>query len=79
MTETNTTTPAVPEKPASQSLSMWTAVATFLLGVLTQMGVTSDLLDFINANLEDVVGAIMGVIGVVMAYATARRSTRIKL
>jgi small neutral amino acid transporter SnatA (MarC family) len=78
MTETNTT-PPLPEKPAHQSVSMWAAVVTFLAGFATQFGLSAEFAEFIGANVEQVVGAIMSLFGVVMAYGTMRRNSKIKM
>jgi hypothetical protein len=77
---TNATEPTKPPtKPPEQSVTMWTAMVTFILGIAAQFGVAGEFADFINANVEQVVGAVLAVVGLVTAYGRLKAKKPISL
>lgn len=74
------TAPAeLPTKPFWQSNAAWASIVTFLLGVATQFGLPQWIADFAQANVNQVYSAVMVLVGVYGAWATARRNSRITL
>lgn len=75
---TDTTAPAtpIPTKPATQSVSVWAGIASFVLGLLVQFGLVSqDMAAMLGANLNDIIGAIMTLVGVFGIFGALRRKT----
>lgn len=72
--------PEVPtDKPWYESNSMWASIASFLVGLLTILGVSPELVAFIGAEFPKVIGVIMTLIGVYNAWATLRRKTTVSV
>lgn len=69
----------MPTKPAIQSNSMWASVLTIVIGFATSLGLSQELAEFFRAQVNDIVGIALTLVGMYGAYATARRKTAIKL
>jgi len=69
----------LPSKPFWQSNAAWASIITFLLGVATQFGLPQWVAEFAQTNVNTVYGAIMTLVGVYGAWATARRNSKITL
>lgn len=78
MTETTSTTGGLPTKPALESVSVWVAIVTFVLGLATQFGLPAEMADMLRANAEQLIGAIMTILGVVGAFGAIRRRTLLR-
>lgn len=72
--------PAEPtDKPWYESNSMWASIVSFLVGVLTILGVSPELVAFIGAEFPKVIGLVMTALGIYNAWATLRRKTTVSV
>lgn len=63
------------EKPWYMSHSMWSSIIAGLLGFLTLLKLPQEITTFIGANYEQVIGAVLSLVGVYGAWAAATRKT----
>ncbi len=68
----------VPVKPATESVSVWASMAVFLLGIATQFGLPQEIADVMRANSEQLIGAVMTILGVIGAFGALRRKSVLK-
>lgn len=61
------------------SNAMWASIATFVVGQVANIGGLEWLASVTQANIENVIGTIMTIIGLFGAWATARRKTKLTL